>query len=91
MVLKAMGVKIDPEALGAWIAEAQVRLPEYVVRLDRVARTMESRQARMERNQLRMMAHFGIEPELEPAAIEQNRATIPGADAAPGEAQVAHS
>ena len=75
MLLKAMGVDIDPVQIGEFIAQAQVAIPQFINRTLAIASNTEARVARMERNQARIMAALGIEQETEaPAALQKSNA-----------------
>lgn len=82
MLLKAMGVDIDPAQIGQFIAEAQVQIPAFIARVDAAARKLDQRIARMERNQARLMDKLGVEPEIEPAEPEAQQLKLPGAQSA---------
>jgi len=61
--------------IGEFIAQAQVAIPQFINRTLAIASNMETRVARMERNQARIMAALNIEAETEaPAALQKSSA-----------------
>ena len=73
MLLRALGVEVDPAQIGDFIAEAQVQIPAFLQRMQAAANRVDARMERLERNQKLIMKALDIaepEPETELFALQ---------------------